>query len=81
MKKTELQQIIREEVRKMLTEGLWLKETEQDSDLRAAKQNILKWASENGIEKQEMTLLDDYILEICQAYAVWYQDQADMERM
>jgi hypothetical protein len=81
MKKTELQQIIREEVRKMLSEGLWLKETEQDSDLRAAKQNILKWASENGIEKQEMTLLDDYILEICQAYAVWYQDQADMERM
>jgi len=80
-KKTELQQIIREEVRKMLSEGLWLKETEQDSDLRAAKQNILKWAGENGIEKQEMTLLDDYILEICQAYAVWYQDQADMERM
>jgi len=81
MKKTELQQIIREEVRKMLTEGLWLKETEQDSDLRAAKQNIVTWMRDNGIEKREMTLLDDYILEICQAYAVWYQDQADMERM
>jgi len=81
MKKTELQQFIREEVRKMLSEGLWLKETEQDSDLRAAKQNIVTWMRENGIEKQEMTLLDDYILEICQAYAVWYQDQADMERM
>jgi len=81
MKKTDLQQIIREEVRKMLNEGLWLKETEQDSDLRAAKQNIITWMRDNGIEKQEMTLLDDYILEICQAYAVWYQDQADMERM
>jgi hypothetical protein len=81
MKKTELQQIIREEVRKMLNEGLWLKETEQDSDLRAAKQNILTWASDNGIEKQEMTLLDDHILEICQAYAIWYQDQDDMNRM
>jgi hypothetical protein len=81
MKKTDLQQIIREEVRKMLSEGLWLKETEQDSDLRAAKQNIVTWMRDNGVEKQEMTLLDDYILEICQAYAVWYQDQADMERM
>ena len=81
MKKTELQQIIREEVRKMLNEGLWLKETEQDSDLRAAKQNILTWARDNGIEKQEMTLLDDHILEICQAYAIWYQDQDDMNRM
>lgn len=82
MKKSDLQNIIREEVRKVLSEGrLWLKEPEQDADLRAAKQNMLTWARNNGIEKQEMDLLDDYILELCQAYAAWSQDEADMERM
>ena len=49
--------------------GMWLAEKDIDTEVNKAKKSIVAWAKSNGIAGTQLETLDEYILDLCQAYA------------
>lgn len=49
--------------------GMWLAEKDIDAEVNTAKKDIVAWAKSNGITGTQLKTLDEYILDLCQAYA------------
>jgi hypothetical protein len=49
--------------------GMWLAEKDIDTEVNTAKKDIVAWAKSNGITGTQLKTLDQYILDLCQAYA------------
>ena len=66
MKISRLRQLIHEEVRNTLNEGLFLTQTGTDSsELKAVKQKIHNYIKDS----KNLKVIDGLILDICQLYA------------
>jgi hypothetical protein len=48
---------------------MWLAEKDIDTEVNKAKKSIVAWAKSNGIAGTQLETLDEYILDLCQAYA------------
>ena len=49
--------------------GMWLAEKDINTEVNKAKKSIVAWAKSNGIAGTQLETLDEYILDLCQAYA------------